>query len=135
MKKIIRTSTKYVINGREYHSLEEMPEQDRQFFLDANKNGIPDGIEKLIADSGGEIVQTQKIEAQKNEVIIDSNGPTNRPDIERLIAGSGEPPISLRRSARETKDPWVVQLNLKTILLWLLLAGVAVLIARFLFGK
>jgi hypothetical protein len=135
MKRIVRTSTKYVINGREYHSLEEMPEQDRQFFLDANKNGIPDGIEKLIADAGGDIVKTQKIETQKNEVVIDSNGPTIRPDIERLIAGSGEPPISLRQSARETKDPWVIQLNLKSVLLWLFLTGIAVLIARFLFGK
>src|SRR3989442_15305304 len=100
MKRIVRTSTRSVINGREYHSLEEMPEQDRQFFLDANKNGIPDGIEKLIADTGGEIVRTQKIEMQKNEVIIDSSAPTNRPDHDRLIPGSGEPPVSLPQSRR-----------------------------------
>jgi hypothetical protein len=40
MKKIIRSSTQYVINGREYHSFEAMPEQDRQFFLDANKTAF-----------------------------------------------------------------------------------------------
>jgi hypothetical protein len=135
MKKIVRSSTRYVINGREYNSLEEMPEQDRQFFLDANKNGIPDGIEKLVADAGGETVQTQNFETHKNEVIISSSESTDLPAIERLIAGSGEPSISLRQSTRESKDPWVIQLNLKNILLWLFLAGVAVLIARFLFGK
>jgi hypothetical protein len=131
MKKIIRSSTKYVINGREYHSLEEMPEQDRQFFLDANKNGIPDGIEKLIADAGGQITQTQKIVTQKNEVIVDSNEPAIRPDIDRLIAGTGEPPLPARPSSLETEDPWTIQVNLKRVLLWLALAAIAVLIARY----
>lgn len=48
MSQFIKVTTKIVINGREYKSLEEMPEADRQFFLDQNKNGIPDGLEQRL---------------------------------------------------------------------------------------
>ncbi len=49
MKRLVRRSTKYIINGREYGSLEEMPEVDRQFFEDANGDGIPDGMQAATA--------------------------------------------------------------------------------------
>ncbi len=37
--------TKYVVNGKEYNSLEEMPEDIRKIFEDKNQNGIPDILE------------------------------------------------------------------------------------------
>jgi hypothetical protein len=34
--------TRYVVNGREYASLEEMPPHVRALFADADRNGVPD---------------------------------------------------------------------------------------------
>ena len=41
IKKVI----KYRINGKEYHSLEEMPEPLRKLFEDKNQDGVPDILE------------------------------------------------------------------------------------------
>lgn len=37
--------TKYVVNGKEYERVEDMPENVRKIFEDKNQNGIPDILE------------------------------------------------------------------------------------------
>jgi hypothetical protein len=39
--------TKYTVNGKEYSSLAEMPEEFRSLFADQNRNGIPDTVESI----------------------------------------------------------------------------------------
>src|SRR5205809_2295177 len=116
MKKIIRTSTRYVINGREYKSLEEMPEEDRQFFTDANKNGIPDGIEKLMAGEISPSIQTHKVIVQKNDIVIDSSSSAEMPVLKEGIDATPEPPYLPNREPQTTKVRWVIQVNLKTVI-------------------
>lgn len=40
---------KYTINGKEYKSLEELPVDLREFFKDANNDGVPDIAEPAVA--------------------------------------------------------------------------------------
>ncbi|HZY82451.1 MAG TPA: hypothetical protein VFE50_23155 [Cyclobacteriaceae bacterium] len=49
------TTTRYTVNGIEYTSLEDVPEEHRAHFInmDKNKNGIPDNIEPLLASMNG----------------------------------------------------------------------------------
>lgn len=42
------TSPKYIYNGKTYNSLEEMPEEARQFLKDENQNGIPDVLDETL---------------------------------------------------------------------------------------
>lgn len=62
---------KYIINGKEYNSLDEMPEDLRILFEDKNKDGIPDileGIDKtkeVKASMIKEVQVTNKIPYQK----------------------------------------------------------------------
>gem|GEM_PF-6009876 len=42
------SSTKIVIDGKEYSSLNELPEQFRRFLTDKNQNGMPDAMEGLM---------------------------------------------------------------------------------------
>jgi hypothetical protein len=39
--------TKYFVNGKEYNRLEDVPEEFRSRFIDANNNGIPDQMDDL----------------------------------------------------------------------------------------
>ena len=39
--------TKIYFNGKEYNSIEEVPEEFRHFLKDDNKNGLPDFVENI----------------------------------------------------------------------------------------
>ncbi|PYI82626.1 MAG: hypothetical protein DME26_17015 [Verrucomicrobia bacterium] len=134
MKKIIRTSTQYIINGREYSSLEEMPEEDRQFFLDANKNGIPDGIEKLMAGAISPSIQTHKVILQKKDIVVDATSSVEMPPVKEAIDATPEPPYLPNREPQPTNDRWVIQVNLKTIIVVLAAATIGAVVL-FLFAR
>lgn len=61
--------TKYTVNGKEYSSLNEVPEEFRSVFNDQNGNGIPDSIEKMMenASVGGNFsgnVEVQQVDGK-----------------------------------------------------------------------
>ena len=139
MKKIIRTSTQYVINGRTYRSLEEMPPEDRKFFEDANRNGIPDGFETLM--SGGMkdgVVQTTQAgvdhcEVVESAVVSDGRAGLDR-DAIRQILGADEaqahpeervPPLSPPPPAKHSVT---YSLDLKTVVIVVLIGVILVLV-------
>jgi len=47
--KSVKSWTRYVVNGQEYRSLDEMPEQFRAMFEDRDGDGCPDWIQDKIA--------------------------------------------------------------------------------------
>ena len=116
MKKVF-TFTKYVVNGRTYRSLDEMPEADRRMFKDANKNGIPDAVENMmqVHDRTGE-VQTSTFE--RNEVITHTGAPT---DIVHLLESHAADPVP--QSNRRSR--FTIQLTPATLVL---LIGAAIAI-------
>lgn len=49
-KKFVSRTSKYLINGRQYNSLEEIPAEYRAMFEDADGDGRPDFIQNAIPD-------------------------------------------------------------------------------------
>jgi len=52
-RRVSKKTTKYLVNGREYDSLEEVPPEYRSIFEDKDNDGVPD-----IAQSGGGTFET-----------------------------------------------------------------------------
>jgi hypothetical protein len=65
---------KFIINGKEYQSLEELPEGLRKLFLDENQNGIPDffegGAKFDLRTLLQNIAQAQKLPPETKEKIL-----------------------------------------------------------------
>jgi len=78
------SSTTYVVNGRTYRSLEEMPPEVRKLVEDKNKNGIPDIMEKegVIQKVNRTYVKTVTLSGKEdiNKVLEDKDG-NGIPDI------------------------------------------------------
>ena len=73
MQKDIYFRTKYIINGKEYIKLEDIPEAHRKLLVDANNNGIPDSLEHVINAANVHVM-----DVKEENVIVET------------IAGSGQ---------------------------------------------
>ena len=69
MQKTVQYSTKYIINGKEYDKVEDVPESHRKFLVDANNNGIPDCVEHLI-----KVPNATVTEVKHERVFLDEGG-------------------------------------------------------------
>lgn len=53
--KFTKRTTKYVVNGQEYRSLDEVPEQFRAMFEDRDGDGCPDWVHDKMASAAGDV--------------------------------------------------------------------------------
>jgi hypothetical protein len=135
MKKFVHTSTRYVINGREYHSLEEMPPEDRKFFEDANRNGIPDHLEKFMTAAGAPPVHTQTFETHTSEVRVSAGKNADLDKLAGIIDALPETDAPSRPQLEAPRKPWVIQVNLLSVLTAMVVIGGLALAAWFLVRK
>lgn len=61
-------SSKIIINGQEYASLNEVPEQFRKFLADENQNGMPDAMEGLYN------IAVSSLQKVGESMVIDARG-------------------------------------------------------------
>jgi hypothetical protein len=54
-KKFVTRTTKYEINGKEYGSLDRVPERFRSFFEDKDRDGCPDWIQSQMESMGSRL--------------------------------------------------------------------------------
>lgn len=74
---VTQKTTKYVVNGKEYERVEDMPESARRILEDKNQNGIPDILENMGLKA--EIKKEVKVDVEK-ETKLPSAMPTGVTD-------------------------------------------------------
>ena len=74
----IKKGIKYRINGKEYSSVEEMPETLRRLFEDKNQNGVPDILEGTGIEVIKRVIQAGSAEDLLNAPPVVQQSPGQR---------------------------------------------------------
>jgi len=120
MKAIVQVSKKqYIVNGKKYKSVEEMPLKLQKYFVDADKNGIPDILENTDDDNS-----TTSIKINNKEYASWDEVPKEYQKFKNLKKSTNKP-ISIKISSDSKLD------ILKFIVKLLISIGTTALLAYF----
>ena len=96
----IKKVVTYRINGKEYHSLEEMPEPLRKLFEDKNQDGVPD----ILEGTGIEVIKRVVRLGSPND--LSSSPPEVQEALRQRQPDSAPAKPAMRHLQFEGPSPW-----------------------------